>query len=656
MTLDFGVWAETGMAFDALRRQNLGAGDIALEHPILHSCRVRRDGSTESFGDLTAADWVVDEHRLHDGTPVLPGAAHVELMIAGLRAAGVPTMALRDVSLIAPILVPAGRTVALRVTVDAPEVSPRYVRVDTDTGSGREWQASSEGRVDDAEPLTAVDGALPTLALDPTDSFIERPSRHLVLGRRWQASGSQRRDDTDAIAQIRLQSLPDGESGQWLAHPAALDLATAVAVGLTPDDEDSLYAPVRYGRVLSYAPLERDIMVRAHFREFDGRAHVDVVVANADGAPALLIDDLVLQPMKSSDLTRPSVTDAVESMPASSLLELSDTLGIRPDEGVVAFDHALRSGQPHLLVSSIDVSALVASVPLADATGAETTVDANDDVASQLTAMWTDLLGVSPIGADDDFFELGGHSLIAIRLMARIHRELELRLPLATLFEAPTIRQLATLVEERPERLRSQRPAAASPKTSSSAFVSVETDPSRLIVTMRARGSGRPFYVIHGAGGNVLNLWGLARLLPSDRPIIGVLAKGADGNEAPLDSIQDMAALYVRAIRTHQPQGPYLIGGYSGGGMIALEMARVSAAQGDRAALIVLFDTLDRLLPTFVDRWRYSRSTSCATGHECSVPWSARIRQAATAPAEVGRATPRRTSSGGRSTTTTTVS
>src|SRR5205814_9039562 len=78
VTLDFGVWAETGMAFDALRRKHLGEGDIAFGHPILHSFRVRRDGSTECYGDLTSADWVVDEHRLRDGTPVLPGAAHVE--------------------------------------------------------------------------------------------------------------------------------------------------------------------------------------------------------------------------------------------------------------------------------------------------------------------------------------------------------------------------------------------------------------------------------------------------------------------------------------------------------------------------------------------------------------------------------------------------
>jgi malonyl CoA-acyl carrier protein transacylase len=624
VAIDFGVWAETGMAFDALRRQHLGAGDLALEHPILHSYRLRRDGTIECFGEITADDWVVDEHRLLDGTAVLPGAAHVELMLAASRAAGATSGALCDISLIAPILVPPGRPVALRVSVDAAGVSPRYVRVDTDDGYGREWQASSEGRVEDAaaeHPSADTDVPLSPQPLDATESFIDRPSRHLLLGSRWHAHGSQHRDDISAFAQIHTHALPEGEAEQWLAHPAILDLATAVAVGLTPDDPDALYAPVRYGRVTSFAPLPRDVTVRARAHDFDGRAHVDITVSDENGRLALQIDDLVLQPMQGSDLSRAGAGDGGGAKPAGSLLELSDSLGIRPDEGVVAFDHALRSGQPHLLVSSVDISALVASVPLPEPEATTSGVDTQGDVAAQLTAIWSDLLGVSPM-PDDDFFELGGHSLIAIRLMARIHRDLDVRLPLATLFEAPTLRQLAALVEEaRPVRA-SEVTLAPTPKTAARDFVSVEADPARLIVTMRAGGSGRPFFVIHGAGGNVLNLWGLARLLPSDRPIIGVLAKGADGNEPPLDSIPEMASLYVRAIRTYQPQGPYLIGGYSGGGMIALEMARALAAQGDRAALVVLFDTLDRLRPTFVDRWRYLAFNLVRHGPRTLMPWS----------------------------------
>jgi thioesterase domain-containing protein/acyl carrier protein len=283
-------------------------------------------------------------------------------------------------------------------------------------------------------------------------------------------------------------------------------------------------------------------------------------------------------------------------------------------------------------VSSIDLESLVDNAPVVQTaltTGDAAVADLGDDITTRLSAMWVDLLGVSPVALDDDFFELGGHSLIAIRLMARIHRELDVRLPLATLFEAPTVRQLAALVEAaRPAR--TTEPAATAPVSVTSersssgvrpGYVSVIDEPGRLIVTMRGEGHGRPFFVIHGAGGNVLNLWGLARLLPTDRPVIGVLAKGADGNEPPLDSLEEMAALYVRAIRTHQPEGPYLIGGYSGGGMIALEMARALAKEGQRAGLVVLFDTLDDLKPGFVDRWRHLLFNFVRRGPVFLRPW-----------------------------------
>jgi acyl carrier protein len=272
----------------------------------------------------------------------------------------------------------------------------------------------------------------------------------------------------------------------------------------------------------------------------DGRAHVDLRIAGADGTLALAIGDLVLQPMPVEDLARRPDTAAGPRGATGSLLELSDELGIHPNEGVLAFDRALRCGPPHVIVSSVDLDALAAAEAQPEqhaASGAP----AGAGVVDLLRAVWSDLLGTSSIGLDDDFFELGGHSLIAIRLMARIHRELGVRLPLATLFEAPTIRQLTALIEPSVPRadLGAPTPAAAGETTPRAA--DAEPEPASLIVPMRPVGAGTPFFVVHGAGGNVLNLWGLAKQLPSDRPVMGILAKGCDNNAAPDTSIEQMA-------------------------------------------------------------------------------------------------------------------
>jgi thioesterase domain-containing protein len=108
---------------------------------------------------------------------------------------------------------------------------------------------------------------------------------------------------------------------------------------------------------------------------------------------------------------------------------------------------------------------------------------------------------------------------------------------------------------------------------------------------LRPQGTKRPFFIVHGAGGNVLNLQGLARQLDADRPVWGLQAHGVNGRDEPDPTIEAMATRYLGALRHVQPRGPYLFGGYSGGGIVALEMSRQLAALGERVDLAVLFDT-----------------------------------------------------------------
>jgi phthiocerol/phenolphthiocerol synthesis type-I polyketide synthase E len=195
---------------------------------------------------------------------------------------------------------------------------------------------------------------------------------------------------------------------------------------------------------------------------------------------------------------------------------------------------------------------------------------AEEATTAELRRIWQQLLSIESIGDDQNYFDLGGDSILAVQLFAQIEHVFKVKLPVATLFEAPTIEQLATL-------LRREAPASGwSP-----------------LVIIQPLGSRPPFFCMHGAGGNVLVYRELAQRLGTDQPFFGLQCQGLDGSRPPLTRIEDMAALYVKEIRRARPHGPYLLGGYCGGGTIALEVAQQLHAMGEQVGLLALFDTMN---------------------------------------------------------------
>ncbi|WP_249039737.1 thioesterase domain-containing protein, partial [Archangium gephyra] len=190
-----------------------------------------------------------------------------------------------------------------------------------------------------------------------------------------------------------------------------------------------------------------------------------------------------------------------------------------------------------------------------------------DALELQLTRLWEEVLGVQPVGVRSNFFELGGHSLLAVRLMAHVREATGRELPLATLFRAPTVELLAAL-------LRQDSSLPWSP-----------------LVPLGGGGDKTPLFLVHPVGGNVFSYTELARQLGSERPIFGLQAQGLDGLSAPLSSVEEMAALYVETIRSVQPSGPYLLGGWSMGGVIAYEMASQLRQRGEEVELVALIDS-----------------------------------------------------------------
>lgn len=189
-----------------------------------------------------------------------------------------------------------------------------------------------------------------------------------------------------------------------------------------------------------------------------------------------------------------------------------------------------------------------------------------------LAKLWAQTLNLEQVSIHDNFFELGGDSLLAMSLINQVHQQFE-RLPLSTLFLAPTIAQLAVLLETAPNT------------------ASLETEVSRFpLVPLQSAGSKRPFFCVHPVFGVVFPYYELACQLGSDQPFYGLQPFGLDG-QPPYTRIEDMAEQYIKALRLVQPHGPYLLGGWSFGGLVAFEMAQQLQRAGHQVALLAVIDT-----------------------------------------------------------------
>ena len=215
------------------------------------------------------------------------------------------------------------------------------------------------------------------------------------------------------------------------------------------------------------------------------------------------------------------------------------------------------------------------ALPSPDLAGHERAEDApgfaaaRDPLEQTLAQIWSKILKVKRIGIHDNFFELGGHSLLAVRIVAEIERLLQRKLPLATFLQAPTIGDLADVL-----RKEDWKPSWSS------------------LVPIRAGGSKPPLFLMHSHGGNVLEYYPLAERLDADQPVYALQARGLDGNIIKDQPFEDMVEAYVAELRSLQPEGPYFLGGYCLGGLLALEAAHQLSALGETVALVVLIQTI----------------------------------------------------------------
>ncbi|MFW2589660.1 type I polyketide synthase [Sagittula sp. SSi028] len=620
VALNWGIWNEVGMAAEAVaaRRGDLPAVPReAVDAPMLDEKTFDAEGNRVFAASYTASDWWIAEHRTRAGDALLPGTGYLSLAAQALRAHHEDgPFEIRDLSFLRPLKVAEQGARAVELRLMRSDSGYEFdVSADVMLNGRAGFAACAEGSLSllpmaapetlDLSAIRARCGAVREAGGAP---LVSAQEVHLDFGPRWKVLRSAAFGAGEGVAELEMNAAAAQDNCPL--HPALMDIATGWAMELIDGYQAThLWVPVRYAAVRVYRNLP-DRVVSWVRNAADNRADretavFDVTLCDAEGNVCVDLRGFTIRKLASVSvlsatpaLTAAEVRSTDDSAPqalspAEERLAHNLSQGILPHEGVDAFHRVMASGERQVVVSSMELPALVAQASVVEAAAQQSFdrpqlesdyVAPEGEIEERLAGFWQDLLGVSNVGAEDSFFDLGGHSLIAVRLFAMVKKAFRVDFPISVLFEAPTIRACAALIE-----------AEIGPITSGASDAAAAAPQRRFrhLVAMHDGDGGprQPFFLIAGMFGNVLNLRHLAHLLGTDRPFYGVQARGLYGGEAPHETIEDAARDYIAEMRQVQPDGPYMLGGFSGGGITAYEIARQLEAAGEQVSLVVMLDT-----------------------------------------------------------------
>ncbi|WP_287885624.1 MULTISPECIES: type I polyketide synthase [Paracoccus] len=597
VAVNWGVWADAGMAARAMGLDTASAVAVPQGRPLLDES-LPMPGGREFRTALKMQDWIIGGHKTAAGQALMPGTGWIELVAEAALECGLSLpLAIRDLEFRRPVLVSDTALVSTRVS---PEGDAMRIEILDDPQGEPNVSALVAGL-----PEAAPEALQPAGGWDRDGQGAAIPSAQegrMAFGPRWKVLRRFRITGDEGVAELSLAPEFAAEAGEWLAHPALLDIATGWAMqlikGWTPEH---LWVPMGYGSIRLYAPLPAQVTSRirnaGENTDAQGMAQFDITLAAPDGGVVAEIKGFALRKLAAAISATPARSQPPRSLsPAERRLHHNISQGIPAAIGPAMLSRAISTGLSQVYVSSLALPALIAEAGVtedaAPAEGGFERPDLDSDfvapapgIQAELAAIWSELLGIAQVGAADSFFDLGGHSLIAVRMFGQLRKKFGVDLPISTLFEAPTIAQLAALVEERtgprelvsPDNVR-ELPVSARPRF-------------RFLVDMGGRGDGTPFFMVAGMFGNIMNLRQLAQRLGPDRRFWGIQARGLLGDDKPHEDLAEAARDYIEELRQVQPEGPYLIGGFSGGGLTAYEMARQLRAAGEEVAMLVMLDT-----------------------------------------------------------------
>ncbi len=628
ISINWNAWRSVGM----IAETNLSSTQPLLlegktDHPWLATWEPIRSGRRYHINFASASDWLLKEHCINGGPSLIPGTGYVELARAAFVEAGHQlhthrssnAIELTQVTFLQPFQVELGRKgrlhIELRQTTDHSKVTMQsadgamlHMTADVRRCSIQQEQVNLTTIRDRCEHEVAT-----------RDGFLDQD--FVCFGPRWQNIREIRIGVDEAIIDLELDSSFTDELSTLAYHPALLDMATGGAQKLIPDfqqDRDFL-VPFAYDRITIAAPVTQRCTshVRLNPKSSLEAASFDVRVFDESGLECIRIDGFTMKRVDDLTITDAKAHKATAAATAKEKAQILATEALlkeamTPEEGLIAFNRIMvQTEAAQVVASSVDLDIWHRKLELESLrlSGGDATSDApkfarpdlSNDFAkplpgleTSLVEIWSKLLGVSEIGVTDNFFELGGNSLTAVRFFAIAKQELDVSVPLSSLFHAPTIRQLCEVMraegyadtaatKARPQSTHSSPPAI--PATVKSAHTESLAPP----ILIRPGTGNHPIFFVHDGLGEVMLYRSLALLLDDAHPVYGLEPEVEHGRLVNT-TITTMAKAKVDRIRSVQPNGPYLLAGLCAGGVIAFEIARQLEDAGEHVLFVGMID------------------------------------------------------------------
>jgi acyl transferase domain-containing protein len=621
VAVNWGVWADVGMAAEATGG---GAVDVlperALDAALLDTAGADPSGDPVFSATLSDTDWVLDHHRMVDGTAVLPGTGYIEMFAEAARAQGLRDgFELSDLYFLRALALDdtARRETRVALRRDG-EGFAAELRSSCRIGARDGWQVHAQAqlmRCINKDPqyieIEQIKSRCSVIETTRKGGRLQSPQEaHLRFGPQWHVIRETALGNSEGFARLALaEALRIQDGPRQVLHAGLMDLATGWAIGLVPGyGAQHLWVPVSYGSVRVHGDLPDEVWSWARLSEGvnrDGEARFDVTICDHTGQVLVEVRDFAMQRLTQGfSVAAPDPRDVIfDDVSANRSLTAAEerlagivAQGIRAKEGPEAMKRALGTGLGQIYVTALPLPALIAqaSTPFESSPAVGQSYERPDldgsfvaprtPIEETLAGLWQNLLGVSPVGVEDSFFDLGGHSLIAVRLFAAIKRAFRVDFPISILFEAPTIAKCAALIA-------AEVGESAADKADDATATPVRRFTHIVPLNENTTPEATPLFLVAGMFGNVLNLRGLAVHFSDQRPVYGLQARGLIGDAAPHETVPEMARDYIAELRAVQPEGPYLIGGYSGGGVTAYEMAQQLSDAGQEVAVLAMLDT-----------------------------------------------------------------